>query len=880
MTASFTIGHYKITSKLGEGAMGEVYRATDTSLNREVAVKVLPSALAADPARMARFEREAHLLASVSHPNIAAIYSVEQGAIVMELVEGADLKGPLPLDVALEYAAQIAAGLEAAHEKGIVHRDLKPSNIKVTGPASGRPGVVKLLDFGLAKAAEDSAVMIPATSPTLSLEMTQAGTILGTAAYMAPEQARGAAVDKRADVWAFGVVLFEMLAGVTPFHGDTLADTLADVLLAAIDWKLLPRGTPPAVCHLLARCLERDPHRRLRDIGEARIVLSEPDAWASLPAQREADSGRRRRPALRALAFGVTAAVLAGGVWISARIGRSPPNQVTRLSIPMPPGQVLTGGGPAVSRDGRFIAYCARGTDGVSRLYMRALDRFESREVHGSEGAQLPFFSPDGGRIGFFAGGKLLTVVREGGVPNAIADASYLPLGATWGEDDVIFYVPTLASGILRIPAAGGKPQALTSPDGGANGYAHTWPQYLFDTHSLLFTIWGGQNVDALGAVLLSPRTAARTRVASAFWSSRYAPPGYLLVSGSRGVMATGFDPGRPREVRPNTFVVEDVFFSHGVVNSWFAVSDTGTLVYVPGDPTLSTLAWVDRAGAVTPLEDKPQSMTDPALSPDGTQVVVSDDRGLWVRDLRRGTKTRLTFDNQGSNQNAIWSRDGARVIFASNRDNDWDLYSVSPNGGTATRLLARKGAQFPQSEAPDGTLLFSERSEKIGSDLWTLTPGGKVTPFAVSPASKVGAQFSPDGRMVVYVSDETGRNEVYLRAVAKPGGALLGDAVMVSSDGGSEPKWSPDGREIFYRRGDTFLAANVNPAIGLAAGEARKLFEIRAAWGRNANHTGYAISPDGRRFLVLRLDPRAIPTKIDVVLNWFEELKAKVPSL
>jgi eukaryotic-like serine/threonine-protein kinase len=874
------LGPYEILAPIGVGGMGEVYRAKDTKLDREVALKALPDDFAEDSARLARFEREAKVLASLNHPNIAQIYGLENRALVMELVPGETLgsllkPGPLPVEIALNYAKQIAEALEAAHEKGIIHRDLKPANIMVTPE-----GIVKVLDFGLAAVSQGSmpASGDPVNSPTLTIRATQAGMIMGTAAYMSPEQARGAAVDRRADIWAFGVVLLEMFTGVTPFRGETISDTLAGVLRAPIDWKSLPPDTPPAARRLLERCLERDPKRRLRDIGEARVVLSEPDILTppapAPPAARIA--ARWRRPAVWAVLVLGAAAFLAAGIWMATLLQDHPSPGVTRLSILLPAGQVLTGGGPAVSRDGRFISYTARGADGLTRLYVRALNSFESTEVPDSEGARLPFFAPNADRIGFFARQKMLIAPRAGGAPVAIADASYIPIGATWGENDTIYYVPALSSGILSIPASGGKPRKLTEPDEAEKGYAHVWPQYLFDIQSVLFSVWGGQNQEANGTLLLSPSNGSLIRVSPTLRSSIYVRSGHLLASGMHGVTAAAFNPARPQEVRPNTSVLEDVFASQNVSTSWFAVSDTGTLVYVPGDPSLSTMAWVDRAGVVTPYAGKPQSMTDPALSPDGTRVAMNVDLDIWLRDLRLGTNRRLTFDNEGVAQLPIWSHDGSRVIFASNRTGDWDLYSVSASGGPATRLLARKGTQYPVSVAPNGTLIFSERSRATGNgaDLWTLAPDGTASPFIVSPASKIDGQFSPDGRLVAYVSDESGRYEVYLRFAASPAGA-----VAVSSEGGTEPKWSPDGKELFYRRGDAFFLASVNSTGTLSVSESRKLFETPALYGRYSNHAGYAVSPDGRRLLILRPDPRAIPRQINVVLNWFEELNAKVPS-
>jgi serine/threonine-protein kinase len=805
----------------------------------------------------------------------------------MELVEGEDLaerlkRGAIPLDESLAIAKQIADALEEAHERGIVHRDLKPANVKITPD-----GKVKVLDFGLAKAMDSMTPDLKVgsahamDSPTFAHTGTQVGVILGTAAYMAPEQARGKPVDKRADIWAFGAVLFEMLSGRRVFQGETVSDVMAATLREEIDWSTLPPATPDRVRQLLGRCLERDPKQRLRDIGEARVALElAPSRDASdMPVPVAAP---RRTPALNWIVLAGVAAVsalLATGLRTFVRSEPAP--GVTRLSIPLPPGHVLSGnGGPAISPDGRTVAYAARDGSGVSRLYLRALDRFDPTVVADSEGAQAPFFSPDGKRVGFFARAKLLTASVAGGAAAPLADASAHSMGATWGDDDTIVFAPALSVGLRRVPASGGTVQQLTLPDEGANGYAHARPQFLPGGRTLLFTIWGAATPDASGSgtALLSMDTGKWIQINPAgVWTARYADSGHLLLSGSRGVRAAAFDSGRPKPTNPQTFVVDEVFSTIAWSDSWFSVSKTGTLAYVPGDFSLGKLAWIERDGRASVLTESPVSLVDPALSPDGERIAIQDrDNTLWVMHLRRGSRVRLTLDGEGTNAYPVWSADGTRIVFSSNRSGDWEIYSVPAGGGSATRLLTRKGNQFALSYAPDGTLLFNERyAGRTGADLWTLAPDGKVAAFLDhQPASKAGGQFSPDGRAVAYISDETGRDEIYVR----PFGPKA-DVLQVSTDGGTAPRWSPDGKELFYRRGDAFMSASVTTSGDKSSvGDPRKLFEVRAAAGRSTFQPAYSVSPDGRRFLVHLLDPRAVPTQINVVLNWFEELKQKVP--
>ena len=863
-----TLAHYRITAAIGAGGMGEVYRATDTKLGREVALKLLPEAFAADPDRLARFEREAKVLASLNHPGIAHLYGFESARLpdgssshflAMELVEGEDLaerlkRGPIPVDEAVAIARQVADALEEAHEKGIVHRDLKPANVKVTPD-----GKVKVLDFGLAKAWTGAgrgprpprplAVAHPRPDRHRRrphprhrrLHVPRAG----------PRQG-GRQAHRRLGLRRRAVRDAERPAAVRRRHGERRPRRRAED--ASPTGPTLPPTTPARVRQLLGRCLERDPKQRLRDIGEARVALggaTSPAEAAALPAAPARGTAASRWAMLAFVAL-VSAAA---GIALFTRLRPAPPRAVTRLQVGLPPGQVLSGvGGPAISRDGRTLAYTARDATGVPRLYVRALDRFEASVVPESEGAQAPFFSPDGSRVGFFARAKLMTAAVAGGAPTPIADASASSLGGTWGDDDTIVYGPALSTGLLRVPSSGGKPQSVTQPDEAGRGYAHGRPHFLPGSRSVLFTTWGAPEIR--GDVVVSLETGQWTQVTSGIWSARYARSGHLLLSGPRGIRAAPFDPDRPGPTSPQAFVVEEVYSTLAWADSWFSVSDNGTLAYVPGDPTLGRLAWVERDGRTTPVSDAVVSLADPSLSPDGERIAFEDrDDNLWAQDLRRGTRVRLTLDGEGSNAYPVWSRDGTRVLFASNRSGDWEIWSVPPAGGPATRLLTRKGNQFPVSAASDGTVLFNERAKGSGGPLRAVAGrrGDAVPRLAVQHGRRPVLAGRPRGRV------RLGRDR-----------ARRGLRAPVRQQGRRGPGFYRRGQraEVVARRargllpaGDAFLAATVTATGGaLAVGDSRRLFETRAASGRSTLQAGYSVSPDGRRFLVLLLDPRADP--------------------
>jgi Tol biopolymer transport system component len=870
------LGGYEIISPLGAGGMGEVYRARDTRLNRQVAIKVLPAAFANDPERLARFTREAQTLAALNHPNIAHIHGLEESsgvvALVMELVEGDDLsvliaRGPMPIAEALPIARQIAEALEAAHEEGFIHRDLKPANVKV------RPdGTVKLLDFGLAKAlAPDDAKEISGTlanSPTVaSPAMTAMGVILGTAAYMAPEQARGKGIDRRVDIWAFGVVFYEMLTGVRLFEGESVAETLGLIFSREPDLTRLPVDTPAGIRRIIGRCLVKDPRQRLRDAGDARLLIDDAleakDRGASGASGAAGAAGAtvgKRAPWLIAVAGVTIAAVAAATGWSAKPVATQAP---VRLSIVVPAGEQVTTV-PAISADGRMVAYAAGRTLGTSQLYLRALDDFAGRPVPGSHGAQYPFFSPDGRSIGFFAGGKLRRASVAGGAAVDLA-SSPTPWGATWDTENRIVFTTGLGSGLWRISAEGGVAEQLTKPDGGSAGYAHVFPQRLPGTDDLLFTFWG----QTFAIAVLSPKSGAwheLTRMGSGSSVGYYSATGHLLGNDNAGtVLASPWQPGSAGRVTPEAPVLDNVNWQLGAQRSWIDVAENGTAVYVPGNPGNRHLVWVDRQGRVTQLPGEPNTISQALLSHDGRRVMFGSVNAQWIVDLESGARARLLPDVRA--WNGGWLPGDDRVVFSSNKDGDWDLYTAHTDGTDLKRLLKRPYAQHAEDVAPDGSIIFMERQPSTGSDLWTLMPDGRTVPLAVTAANETSARVSVDGRFVAYTSDESGRNEVY--AVASDG---TGARLAISVEGGAGPVWSRDGRELFYRAGDDLMSVKVQTTNGLVLGERRKLLDL-SAYDTGQLHE-FDVSADGEKFLLIRTEPESRPTRLDVVLNWTEALK------
>jgi serine/threonine-protein kinase len=876
------IGSYEVVSLLGHGGMGEVYRARDTTLKRDVALKVLPAAFLRDPERMARFQREAEVLASLDHPNIGPIFglvdSADSRALVLALVEGPTLAdridaGPLPQDEALAIAKQIIEALEYAHDHGVVHRDLKPSNVKITPD-----GVVKVLDFGLAKVLEDEPPASSlANSPTLTIGHTRAGMILGTAAYMSPEQAVGRAVDRRSDIFSFGAVIYEMLTGSRAFKGAATPDVLEAVVKTDPDWSKLPPG---AIDRLVRRCLTKDRKQRLQAIGEARIALEHPEPGHPEPS-RDREGAVPEAPRLAKL-WPVAAALLAITTALALWYRPSPIQKTTaRLTIPLPPGQELTSY-PAITRDGKTIAYVTQQGTEDSQLYLRDLNSFEARPVPGSSGAKQPFFSPDGKWVAFFAQGQLQKAEVAGGSPIRVAEAGY-PFGGTWSEDHTIIYTTSLGSGLVRIPATGGTPQSLTKPDGGAKGYAHVFPQGLPGGRSVFFRVWGQTQGGVVLPLSAGPEESSQWEMVlpetvpiGAVFSSSGDSKGRLLVGDQdAGIKAAPFDGSHPARTSADTSVLANVFSDiENESQPWLAVSGTGTAVYAAGNPNKTSLVWVDREGKTEPLGTGQNMYREARLSPDGSKAVVRHGLDLWVHDLQRGTRSRLTPPNVFHNW-PLWSRDGKRIIFGSNRGGDWDIYSQPADGSTpAEVLLKRPYDQFPYSVAADGTLLYAEIHPKTGRDLWSLSPDGKTSPVRVTPFNEGMGQFSPGPestpRWVAYASDESGRSEVYVQSY--PSGA---NKVAVSTGGGFLPQWSRDGKELFYVTGDALVAVAVGSDGSF--GTPRRLFD-RSNYFFKPNFSIYDVSPDGKRFLMIQRDPGSVPRQLNVILNWSEELDRLVP--
>ena len=732
----------------------------------------------------------------------ARIYGVEdaggQPLLVLELVEGEDLadrirRGALPVAEALALARQIAEALEAAHAQGIVHRDLKPANVKVRSD-----GTVKVLDFGLAKACVGESASGAANvsmSPTFTATGTAAGIILGTAAYMAPEQARGQAVDKRADIWAFGVLLWEMLTGSRLFAGDTVSDVLAAVLTRAPDWTALPPALPRPVRNLLRRTLERNPKQRLHDIADARLLIDD-----ALGGQGDVSTDAPPLKAPRghvwtlwlALPAVAAAAVIAGR--FTAPAASAP---AVRLSIALPPGEQFTSV-PAVSRDGRVVVYAAGRPQATSQLYVRTLGDFTARAVDGSVGAVYPFISPDARAVAFFADGKLRRAPLGGGGAIDIAPAPD-PWGGTWGRDGQIVYIPGFTAGLWRVAADGGTPEQLTKPDGADGGYAHVFPQSMPEGRDVVFGFWGRSFYTALFSMERRTwREMTPAKATQALFVGVYMASGHVVAGDvSGGVRAAAWTPAAAGPASPETVVLDNVYWQLSIERPWMNVAENGTIVYVRGNPSRRHLVWVDRQGREEQLPGEPDQILRATVSRDGRRVVYDTNQSTeWIIDLQTGARSRIVSGVRS--WHGGWLPGDQRIVVSSNKGGNWDLYTVGITGNEGPKaLLQTPYAKFVQAVGPDGSVVYMEQHPVTGTDLWMLTPGGRTLPLVVTQYNEFGASLSADGRFAAYQSDETGRPEVYV--VPSSGG---GPRVAISTEGGAAPVWSRNGRELFYRSG------------------------------------------------------------------------------
>lgn len=912
------VGPYEIVAPLGAGAMGDVYRACDTKLNRDVALKVLPERFALDPDRAARFTREAQLLATLSHPNIGALYGLEESngaqALVLELVDGPTLAdriaaGPMSIDEAMPIARQIAEAVEAAHEKGIIHRDLKPANIKIA-----RNGMVKVLDFGLAKVWDGAAQAELSASPRLTATGLGEGTLLGTPAYMSPEQARGQPLDRRTDLWSFGCLLYEMLTGRPPFAGDTISDTLAAILDREPDWTALPADTPAPIRRVLRRCLEKDRRRRLDSASDARLEID--DAIAFPAAETLAPPATPSRVTPVAIAGIAVIAALVG--WLLLRPPPVVPVRPARFTIVPPPTQPLNVASYdrdlVLSPDGRYLVYRAGwGPPTVGTLLMvRAIDEVDARQLPGIYGLGV-FFSPDGRWIGFFTPTELKKVSIAGGPAITLAAVTGASLGASWGDDNtIVFGTADPRTGLWRVSGDGGEAAALTTPDATRPGSDHAFPSVLPGGRGVLFTTTDAGKADNSDVAVLDLQTGQRKTLIRGGTQAEFVDPsggagrtGYLLYAAAGALRAVRFDPVRLEVLGDPVTVVEQVMIKPtGAAN--YAVSRQGTLFYVPRGVSVQmsprSLVWVDRQGHEEPINAPLRPYGTPRLSPDGTRLLLGindqDGNDTWVWDLERETLRRLTF-TPGADALAFWTPDSRRIIYTSDRTGVLNLYSQAADGtGTAERLTTSANQQFPSSISPDGTIILGfEELSLPASTLMAPGPAWRVVSYpmvgvatrpeagplpdtSASPSAQtlfdgVWAEFSPNGRYLAYqtASDPT-RSEIYVR----PFPQVDSGHWPISTRGGTRPTWARNGREIFYLDESNTLTAVPVQTSGatFAAGKPAKVFDAR--YSTPYPPRSYDVSADGKRFLMIKDSATGTqPASMVLVEHWFEELKQRM---
>ena len=894
-----SLGHYEILEPLGAGGMGEVYRARDTHLDRDVAIKVLPEDFATDQDRLARFEREAKLLASLNHANIATIHGLEDADgvrfIAMELVEGETLadrlaaSGRIEVNKALEIARQIAEALEAAHENGVIHRDLKPANVKVT-----LDGKVKVLDFGLAKAygAEGSAAE---SSPDLSHSptkagATRAGVILGTAAYMSPEQARGKPLDRRTDIWSFGCVLYELLTGRPPFGGETVSDTIAAILERDPRWSDLPRTTPVRIRELLRRCLEKESRRRLRDIGDAWLEIEEtlavPEDDRVFAAVGAGGAGRSSRLWAGIMAAAIVVSVAAGAMvtrWMTQSGGATSPR---RFSFSLPAEASLMLGGrtsnsserPAitVSPDGTRLVYVAAEGE-MTALYVATVGEFGATRLAGTEGAASPFFSPDGQWIAFFTADELKRVSLLGGTPETLCRVGF-SFGGAW-TGDTVYFVAESGSTLMRVPASGGTPREVSRADSiGVGGFRY--PSALPDGRGLLVTAWtlAPMSGDYRDIMVLSFDSGQwETVLRSAGYYVRYAPSGHLVYARGGGLRAAPFDLERLEVTGDPAPVLDGVRMYSLFDNAQFDFSSNGTLVYaVGGDFAVGVPAWVDSDGGVEELNMPAQAYGFFQLSPDGDRLaiqVAGPTDSVWIYDVATGDRRKLTVEGDGGWP--LWTHDGRRVAFSSTRGGRWGLYSKPADGSDEVTLLYESDSSiFPFSWSAQHSLVVFGLGPQFKPTLVWFDEGRdpEVVPYPETDFVEWGHQISADGRWIAYTSNREGPFGLYVRRYPE----LDAGQKIIADAGAWEGVWSRQGDKIFFWNADQWMVVDV-PADGDFAGQRpRRLFQTSLV---DTFGISYDVAPDGRILLIKPSDDGSDPTRLDIVLNWFEELERLVPT-
>jgi serine/threonine-protein kinase len=899
------VGNYQFVSLVGAGGMGEVYRARDTKLKREVAIKVIPDEFSRDPERISRFQREAELLASLNHPNIASIYDVEElnGSrfLILELVPGETLadrirRGPIPVEEALKIALQIAEALEAAHERNIIHRDLKPANIKVTAE-----GTVKVLDFGLAKAladertAEDTRLSVSATSP---------GVILGTVAYMSPEQATGKPVDRRADIWAFGVVLYELLTRKPAFQGVDVTETLTAVMTREPAHDALPAKTSAAIRNLLRRCLEKSVKRRLQHMGEARILIEDAVSGASAagPAGLPWPVAAPRRGHER-LAWAAAVVVLTTIAFAIGFMLRAPKRQpAMRLSTDIGvDGQLYMGYGASaiLSPDGARLALIASGADQKRRLYVRSLEALQATMLSGTENARNPFFSPDGQWLGFFADGKLKKISVQGGAAVTLCDAPD-DRGGSWGEDDAIVLAANPTTGLSRVSSGGGEPEPLTTLDEQAGEGTHRWPQIL-PGGKVLFTSNARTNdYEDSEIVVYSMASRQRKTILRGGFYARYLPSGHVAYVHEGTLFAVPFDLQRLEITGQTAAALEGVMTNPAPGGAQFSFSENGNLAYVagPGRHVNVSIQWMDRGGKLTALRETPGDYSNPVFSPDGKRVALEimdgARRDIWVYEWERDDIKRLTFGGEANGYPA-WTPDGQRIAYSSQeKDGAYNLYTLwlirADGGGNAQRLAVSRTLPYTPSWRPDGKVLaFRQSNASTSWDIMTLTiegdeksgwKPGEPKPFINSASDERNPAFSPDGRWLAYVSSELGNYDVYVRPFPGTGGKR-----QISSGGGNYPKWSPNGKELFYQTADRKM---IMVTTYTASSDIFR-FDKPRPWSPVpffapdiANASSFDIHPDGNRFAILKpvgKDQSPDRNKVSFIFNFFDELRGKLPG-